>query len=765
MSGGALGSTSKIEEIALNNRQIHVTEMVLEPAQIDPKIRFVISIPDWRPEEATPLQGFALSLCENGNFLRFINRFPTDIFELTPESMPTRIARRIAGHLEIKWHGQSPRALKFLPFPIEMPFTVLIIDGSESIADYKDWLDTNPGLITTVAKDGGDISHDKLSFETLHNRFCDIATALENNPKLTGAAEAREAIESWVVSDERRLPYSVGGHGTIFPNLAALGACGYGSLVDGPFKKHGDESAHIEQIVRTSNTVLDERAANPPSKANRLYPRTPDLNLYLPATYDLRTAFALRPEIDRAERRELQLALRMIERQESYSYQMTTPAQIKAMMGRSIEEMKAGAKPVGNPIMRIRQLEVHLGTEAVSSLAASEIGAVVRLPNRMNRSKGVVRSFAQHYRADRVQLRKRAELFRGVQQSIAAGFPQEFFGVLDRSADGVRVIADAHVEWLDVRGIPLGLRYEVSRIPVTPGNLFIETIGSKPEIQVGPDAFSEILVVSGLDAEDLIAKQFTFAFDQFGKLWRDKITLNFVRARSRKELVDAINAFEGMLMVFDGHGSHKADEPGVLWLGDEPVNIWDLRGEVLRAPPIVLLSACDTHAADRNHATVANGFLSLGTRSVIGSVFPLHATEAAVFAARLLYRVSEYIPAAVQLFKRSITWLEVVSGMLRRQAVTDILRHFEERKLLPADWSMELTTELQMLVDASRPDPFANVQMKMESWGLPAKNLEREIHDALANSSIISYLHIGRPETILINSEESIATMFGDSAA
>jgi|GEM_PF-6221819 len=62
--------------------------------------------------------------------------------------------------------------------------------------------------------------------------------------------------------------------------------------------------------------------------------------------------------------------------------------------------------------------------------------------------------------------------------------------------------------------------------------------------------------------------------------------------------------------------------------------------------------------------------------------------------------------------------------MLRRQALTDILHHFEDKKLLPDD------------------------------------DLKREIHSAFANSSTISYLHLGRPESIIINSEENVARVF-----
>jgi len=431
--------------------------MVDDKVQIESKIRFLMSVPDWKPEEASPFQGFSLSLCANSNFLRFVHTFPTDIYELTPASMPSRIARRISGQLQIEWYGQSPRALKLMLAPIERPFTVVILDESETIADYQYWIDKSPGPVTVIAKDGGHIPYHQLSFDRLRQRFLEICDELELNTMLAGVSEAKEAIESWVLPDERKLPYKLGGHGTIAPNLAALGVCGFGSFIDGPFKQHGDESRHVEQIERTSNSVLDERELNPPSKANRLFPRMPDLNLYLPATYDLKDSLSLSSVIDKRMRKDMLLTLSMIEKQNSYGFDISSSAQIEAMMGRTIEDLKAGASPVGNPIMRIRQLELYLGTEAVSCLAASEISAVIRLPNRMNRTKGVIRGFAQHYRADRPQVLKRAELFRGVQKAIAAGFPKEFLEVLDRSSDGVRIIADAHVEWLDVRGIPLGV--------------------------------------------------------------------------------------------------------------------------------------------------------------------------------------------------------------------------------------------------------------------------------------------------------------------
>lgn len=649
--------------------------------------------------------------------------------------------------------------------PIEAAFTVIVLNRSENVADYRKWLETCPGPVTIVAEKGGSIPYAKLSYDALRDRFVEICIELRKLGKVAELDEVEAAIKAWTHPPEKKVPYEINGHGTITPNLAALRICGYQDLGTDRFDRINDgEQPYIDQIVLTTNTVFDEREAHPPSVANQVYPRCPDLNLYLPATYDLQTVAKVNPECDRTTLRSMQATIRLLNRQASYNFDLTTLPQIKAIVGATPQELKDGAKPNSNPIMALRQREIWLGTEAVACLASSEISAVIRLPNRLNRSRGVIRQFAQHYRAEKPQMLKRAELFRGVQQAIADGFPSDLKALIARSQDGIRIIADAHIEWLDVEGIPLGLRYNVSRIPVTPGNLFIETLSALPPILITPEAFKDVLVVSGLAEHDQIAKQFTIAFEQFGKQWRDKLNIKFVRVASRQELIEAINTFEGMLMLFDGHGSHKPDQPGMLWLRDEAVNVWELSGEITRPPPIVILSACDTHAADRNHATVANGFLALGCRSVLGSVFPLHASHAAIFTARLLYRVSNYVPAAIGMFKRSLTWLEVVSGMLRRQLVTDILRHLKEQGLITeADWH-ELHLRLCAMGDLQDGEAFSQIRQTLLDYGIPAATLDRETHAAIAASNMISYLHLGRPETILINSKENLVAWANEYA-
>jgi hypothetical protein len=373
-----------------------------EAIQLDTTIRFLVSVPDWRPEDATPLQGFAFSLCENSRLLRFITQMPTDIFEFTPDNLSVLIARRIAGQSPISWYGQSPRAIQSMPIPVEAPFTVIVLSRRENVEDYSEWLATCPGPVTIIAEKGGSIPYDKLSFGALRDRFLEICIELRRLGGIAGLDEVESAIKSWTIPPEKRVTHAIKGHGTITPNLAALRACGYYHLGAERFDRIDDgEQPYTDQIVMTTNMVLDEREAHPASVANQIYPRCPDLNLYLPATYDLHSAVKFNRECDAATLRSMEATIRVLDRQSSYNFGLTTSSQIKGIMGVHPDELKSGAEPSPNPMMRLRQSEVWFGTEAVACLAASEISAVVRLPNRLNRSRGVVRQFAQHYRADK----------------------------------------------------------------------------------------------------------------------------------------------------------------------------------------------------------------------------------------------------------------------------------------------------------------------------------------------------------------------------
>ncbi len=728
------------------------------PTPLNPNIYFLIVVPDWNPEKTTPLQGFSFSLCRDSWMIRAVNLLPSNIYDFTKEGLEYFLARRISGVSPVNWYPQSPRAIQANPLPVSVPFTVMMLGKDQDPEDYVDWAKSSEVLPTIVAEKGGDLKYDEFHLSGLQQRFLGLCDAIPNTIDREDVDQAKQAIEGWRPITKRRLGYQVGGHATITPNLMALTVAGFDDLVYGPFKKINDGiQPYVDQIVSTTRSVFGERNRIGEKEANRTFRRPPDLNIFAPAIYPHAFSLGLHKSFNREDRRHFGLVKTILERQSGYAFEVRTEAGIKALSGASSEDLSSRiAKPNPHFLMQLRQMELSLCTECIGSLAASEISAVIRLPNEINRTAGSVRQFSSHYRGQRTSNRKRLLAFRQLQSRLSQAFPPEFYELIKQSQDGIRILSDAHVEWLDLDGLPLGIRKNVSRIPVTPGNLFVEQVGAKQSLHLTPEDFRDVLVISGLKRDDPISGLFDIAFEAFQKHWADNLNIQFVEASNEDELVSALNNFSGPLVVFDGHGSHAPNKPASLHLMDTEVDVWNLRDKIARPPPIVILSACDTHAADRNHATTANGFLSIGSRAVLGSVFPLDAANAAIFTVRLLFRIASFIPAAIGLFGRALTWTEVISGMLRMQLLTDFLRQLERKSTIDHAIYIDVHEKGNFAINSGQEDPFQEVENLLIAHGVEEKRIRSELEIAVANSSVISYLNVGRPETILIDTEERL---------
>jgi hypothetical protein len=430
------------------------------------------------------------------------------------------------------------------------------------------------------------------------------------------------------------------------------------------------------------------------------------------------------------------------------------------MLG-NLEEAKLKQRVTPHALFGIRAEELRLATECVSALAVSELAPVIRLPNEINRSAGAVRNFAASYRSVNSAPRKRLQGFKEVQRRLSRAVPEEFLEFVRGAEVGVRVIADAHLEWLEVDGLPLMFRKSTSRIPVTPGNLFVQTIASPPPLHVTSKDLAHILVLNALDDKDPLRRAFAMALEVFGPQWGDALQFTFCEVRNEEDLVNAFNAFDGAIAIFDGHGGHEANEAAMLYLQGKGVNVWTLKNRITRIPPIILLSACDTHAADRNHATTGNGFLALGARSVLASVFPLDARQAAIFIARLLLRIAQYVPVAPSVLQRPVRWNEVIYGMLQMQIMTDFLLLLQRSGYIDDETLSKAQYRANNAINGGdgppEPDPFQFMVDYLASLGVELERVSESLQIAVANSNAISYVQLGRPESILIHDEEFLA--------
>lgn len=379
--------------------------------RLDTRIYVVIVVPDADPHEASPLQGFAPSLCDNSWMIRAATRIPSDVFDLTPLGRATLLARRKSGLDPIHWFGQTPRAIRSHPVPDDSPFLLVFLPPTEDPRAYKDWSRLSSAPPTIVAEEGGDLSFSELGQGTLQQRFLEVCDSFATSIDRESAEEVKRAIRSWVIPDTKQLHYQVGGHNSVAPNLLVLESTGFRDMVYGPFSQiDKGTKPYVDQIVKTANTILEMRSGSGASLGSLAHGLTLDLNLFAPSVFPHILRHSPPQGFDGKDRKDFLMARRLLEKQSGYGFTVQTPAQAEVAIG-NVEAVRKGERPTPHPLFWIRRQELDLSTECVSALAVSELAPVIRLPNEVNRISGAVRNFSATYRSAVPISRKRTQGF------------------------------------------------------------------------------------------------------------------------------------------------------------------------------------------------------------------------------------------------------------------------------------------------------------------------------------------------------------------
>ena len=704
-------------------------------------IRYVVVLEEDSLEDASVFQGISPSMLEMEWALRLISEMPADIFDFGLP-LEARLARRTLGR---GWSWTPLTIDNFLKLSVtpEDPYWV-VLSSSESVlnavAGWED-LQTLPVLHISSEQEA------KLSPETarwthVRDHVRKVAGKLHKRRPEFPIAELRRTLKAWRKPTASRLELVAKLHNCTLPNLITLQSLGFSFSGEEPLTSPpGDESRHINAIADSAKAVIAQRESVGIFPALLSDFPKPDRVVMAPSLY-AHTRQRLRPHRDAPEG--LFETIRLIQQQKGYTYQGPGTRFIPTL------------SQAGQYIMGVRAQELRVQTLAVSLRAASTLAATVRLPNGVNLSSELS-NFTGHVRGGRSNGKnaKAERVFRDVQKSLSAHTPRVLLDIIASSKTGVKLIADAPLEWLPVGDLPLGIALNVSRIPATPGNLMMTQLMRGETLHLKPMAFAEVLVVSSFSPSDPIRHDVRLAMETFSETAGEHMTLRQVTVNSTEELIDAVNSFRGAMMIFDGHGSHgRKDGAGFLHIGPEKVDVWELRGR-LRPPPVVILSACDTHSPDRTHATVGAGFLTCGAMSVLGTLLPVRSKSAALFAARLAMRASWYTRAVVQGSKRPILWSEVVGSMLRLDLLHDLIGRLEKGKLLSLGPAAHLRTELNMFVHTRDPDWWAQSKARLiESTGVEADVLARLISKTIAEGDSVRYAHLGNPELLCITDSD-----------
>ncbi|RXV67815.1 hypothetical protein D1006_21505 [Burkholderia stabilis] len=238
--------------------------------------------------------------------------------------------------------------------------------------------------------------------------------------------------------------------------------------------------------------------------------------------------------------------------------------------------------------------------------------------------------------------------------------------------EGLKLASDISLELMHSGGLPLSMRFDTSRVPVLPGNLYLSTCIMPPRI-LPLATFREVLVVRSFQSNDPLRNYLEKAISIFlEKPTPFAINVTFIDVETEDDFVDALADYKGSVLIFDGHGTYNSEiGEGTIVIGGQAIDVWKLRPRC-SVPPILIFSACDTQPLDGSHSSVATAALTLGAHTVLATNLPIDGWLAALFVGRLLYRMAALLPVAVQ-HQSTFTWRNFVAGMIRMSYVTEII--------------------------------------------------------------------------------------------
>ena len=422
------------------------------------------------------------------------------------------------------------------------------------------------------------------------------------------------------------------------------------------------------------------------------------------------------------------------------------------LIGKKAEDFDLYADPVVSALLSQRQFEQRFLATIIAVLAVNQFVPAFRLPNAVmlhHDKLSDIYSLVCSSKPTRL-----AELSRRLAEygaEIRGEIWEKLWKVMFEGRELLLAVCDFPIEWLSIDGVPAMFRYEMSRIPTTPGNVTAQVALSHPRIFVPRRALNHILVIRSFEDDDPIRGDLEQAINHYDL---SGMKVEIADVSTREELVNAMNVYQGAMLIFDCHGNHGGKtEPAWLQIGKERVDVWDLK-HIARMTPIVVLAACSTHPVDGSHASVANGFLATGVQAVLGTYAPVNSPHTAILVGRLLYRIAAFLPMITK--HRPVSWREIVSMFFRMSYVTDVLRDLRGvRKAINEVQYHKLHLDANMAINTGNQDWLEELQQGvMAATGMSEGDVRKIWLARYQFVETMLFGQLGLPENIAIVSDE-----------
>ena len=712
------------------------------------RINYLVALGDDNVEDASPLQGFGESWSEIIWALDLLASLPADVLEPS-HPLEGVIAQRMGGMRQLLWSPLSISPLERLTHADLGPFVVVFSGESTITLRVARWAKKFGKPVLHVSPEGGEDSIAVGEFAPkVLQAYCETVMDVrggEISPPRRDAVTA--ALPAWREPAPESIAMKAWAHNITHPNHMVLARAQRHPSEPEAFmgSSEAEYTCVIAECVREIEALRDRIGVRDFHRMSLLHPT---LFLVEPALYRHAYTRLRRSSVLSGAAFE---ALRLLQRQTGLYNE------IDGLRGKSISESSEAQQ-----VFAVRSRDLAVFSAAVGLKAAQTTSAVMRLSPGVNHVFPRLGNFARNVRAISPAARLKApRLFAALQSELLEAVGSERIDLIEEIGGPIKIVSDAPVEWLPVRDLPLMLRYQCSRICATPGNLLLAQLATSEPVTLTPEGLNRVLVVSSFEPDDPLRNLLTGSIAAVTQNLEGKIDLRFEKVSSRVELIDALNASDASILIFDGHGKGNSEKGiATLRIGKEDVDVWHLRGEA-RIPPVVILSACDTHGVDAtSHATVGNGLLAAGALTVLATLLPVDGRLSASFIARLVYRLADFIPAALSERKRALNWTEIIMGMQQMLLASEVLDALVGPITDASSPRAALQTEVNLHINSGDSEWFEWLlsQIADHREETPAK-VKSRAQAVIARSEAIRYVQLGNPENILID-DGSIAAQF-----
>jgi hypothetical protein len=701
-------------------------------------ILYVVVLPREGAGEFSLFQGFSINAFPIINTIQYICTLPTTIGELfrtRDEALRFRSIGLAGYAIALIELDSLPKFNEGLPLTcfVSDPYTRERVEQHISEKGRSGWLhlttDENSSSVPKLW------NFTRAEIFSWSRSLAEAAMA----KKAAGSESATLPWRNFVSWPEEEARIETRSHNITLPTETALRSLNF-ALSEASSPLSGNSDDEFALAISTAAGEL-ERIRHDAEADHHLIPGSPTLIVTAPSVYRHLSS----NQLSRKAPPPIKKVFRNILRQRQYTAMRAEGDDVK----RSAAELEQMLEdPTAMALMGARAAELAAYTAALSVSAASLGVPVLRCPPQVDRVRELLIRLAGMSRSKIPNIERRNRLAYNIGKSLRSAIPNLLVQRIEQHQhDGIKLIGDTPLELMPIDDLPLGLRATVSRMPTLPGNLLMRQGLLRTPLLLRAEDLGRVLVVRAFDHDDPLRNALVNAIHFINSESPKKIELVVVDVATKEEFVEAFNNFDGRLAIFDGHGAHERTDPqGTIRIGPIRLNPFELYGQI-HVPPILFLSACETHTLEGIESSVASAFLLMGARSVLGTIVPIDGLKAAILIARFALRFTNFVP----FIRTMIPWSQVVSGMLRMSYVTDVLRAMEKQFSFGEDTYKRIHTAANIAINEFRPGWFEEV---LTSLSVAISIPEGQVREAWLRTcyftDTLHYVHLGQPEHLFV---------------